>query len=425
MIQTHFGEQWASVCLGGEYTLRQYLGEMKEPSPPAAFYAAARSSGDRVLVKLLPMDAANGEERLLLWRRTSHLRHPNLLRLLDCGRETQASAGGGCLYTVMEWPEERLSSALENGPLSEAEARDLLAAALDALRYLHAQGLVHGSLDVAHVVATGNVIKLATEDLREPDGVEFTPANDVRALGVLLYGALTGNEFVDGADLGALAEPFAQMIRNTVKADPADRWKIAEILNALQPVAQVVPETSPAESRASADARVAGAEQPLPPASLVRRAGPPKPPLWAWPVSLAAIVGCIALVVHTPAPKLRPNAPAPAPAVAPPETPPAVPAAAAPADSARAQTAAPHERTVWRVIAYTYATPRDARKKALDINRKWPFLEAEVFAPKGRNQPPYLVALGGRMNRLEAARVLEQARRRGLPRDTFMLNFSD
>jgi len=398
---------------------------MKEPSPPAAFYAAARSSGERVLVKLLPMDAADGEERLLLWRRTAHLRHPNLLRLLDCGRETQASAGEGCLYTVMEWSEDRLSSALENGPLSEAEARDLLAAALDALRYLHAQGLVHGSLDVTHVVAVGNVIKLATEDLREPDSGEFTPANDVRALGALLYGALTGNDFVDGADLGALAEPFAQIIRNTVKADPADRWKIAEILNALQPVAQVVPETPPAESRLSADLPVAGAEQPLPPPSLVRRAGPPKPPLWAWPVSLAAIVGCIALVVHTPAPKPRPNAPAPALAVAPPETAPAVPAAAAPADSARAETAAPHERTVWRVIAYTYATPRDARKKVLDINRKWPFLGAEVFAPKGRNQPPYLVALGGRMNRLEAARVLEQARRRGLPRDTFMLNFSD
>jgi hypothetical protein len=61
----------------------------------------------------------------------------------------------------------------------------------------------------------------------------------------------------------------------------------------------------------------------------------------------------------------------------------------------------------------------------MSINQKWPGLQAEVFAPKGKNRGPYLVALGGRMNRLEAARVLQKARTRGLPRDTFMLNFSD
>ena len=64
-------------------------------------------------------------------------------------------------------------------------------------------------------------------------------------------------------------------------------------------------------------------------------------------------------------------------------------------------------------------------RRCCTINRKWPAFEAEVFTPKGRNQPPYLVALGGRMDRLEAARVLQKARSRGLPRDTFMLNFSD
>ena len=113
-------------------------------------------------------------------------------------------------------------------------------------------------------------------------------------------------------------------------------------------------------------------------------------------------------------------------AVPPPETARAVPPAAAPADTARpVESATPHQRTVWRVIAYTYTSFTMRRKKCWTINRKWPGLGAEVFTPKGANQPPYLVALGGRMDRLEAARVLEQARRRGLPRDTFMLNFSD
>ena len=78
----------------------------------------------------------------------------------------------------------------------------------------------------------GNVIKLATENLREPDGGEFTRGHDVGALGALLYRALTGNELRGRGGLVEIAEPFAEMIRNTVKADPADRGKIAEILNA-------------------------------------------------------------------------------------------------------------------------------------------------------------------------------------------------
>ena len=90
-----------------------------------------------------------------------------------------------------------------------------------------------------------------------------------------------------------------------------------------------------------------------------------------------------------------------------------------------AEAASPKERVVWRVIAYTYNAWRDAEKKALAINQKWPGFNAEVFAPKGTRNPPYLVALGGRMNRLEAARLLQKARSRGLPRDTFILNFSD
>ena len=427
MIQTYFGEHWVSVCLGGEYTLCEYLEETREPLSPAAFYAAARSSGERVLAKLLPVDAANGEERLLMWRRTAHLRHPNLLPLLDCGHETETSAGTGCLYAIFQWPEDRLGAAVENGPLSEAEVRDLLSATLAALRYLHAQGLVYGSLDAAHVVAVGNVIKLTTDDLHEPDDAVFTTANDVRALGALLYRSLTGNEFADGADWSAVVDPFARIIRNTVKADPAERWKIAEISSAL-PAAAVLPEPVPQESAPPAGSPTAGVAQPIPPAVPMRHAlhgDPPKPPLWAWPASVAAILGCIALVLHTPAPKPRPQAPAPAPAVAPRATLPSDPVAAAAEASAPVEKAAPHERTVWRVIAYTYESPRDAHKKVEAINRKWPFLEAEVFAPKGRNRPPYLVALGGRMNRLEAARVLQQARRRGLPRNTFMLNFSD
>ena len=419
---TRNGEDLAGVCLGGEYVLGQYLGETEEPSSRGAFYAATGRAGEQVLVKVLPSDVPGGDEQLVLWRRTARLQHPHLLRLLDCGRDDGAVSGEGYLYAVLEWPDDRLSAALAQGLLSESEARELLAAGLDALRYLHAQGLVHGSIDAAHVLAVGNAIKLATDSLHEPGTGKFTRAHDAGALGALLHQALTGRAPGDGADLVEIAEPLAGMIRNLVNAESVEGREAPEIATVMAPVAPEpeVHETPPLSRSEAA------------------RAVQPKTPLWVWPASLGTIVLCMVMVLHTPAPKANPPAPtpAPAPASAPPKTAPAVRPAAAPAPVVRPAAApapaavsvasqAPAERSVWRVIAYTYSAPKEARKMVLSINRRWPAFEARVFTPKGENRPPYLVALGGRMSRLEAARVLQKARSSGLPRDTFMLNFSN
>lgn len=79
---------------------------------------------------------------------------------------------------------------------------------------------------------------------------------------------------------------------------------------------------------------------------------------------------------------------------------------------------------MWRVIAYTYNGLHDAQKKANAINEKFPDLHADVFAPRGQ-RAPYFVSLGGRMTRDAATRLMRQARSKGLPRDTFVRNFSD
>ncbi len=363
---TRWGEQWTGVCLAGEYTLRQYIGEAADDAGTGAFFAAANSSGEPVLLKLIPA-SADAEERLLLWRRAAHLQHPNLLRLLDCGRE-QPSHGEECLYAAFEWPDDQLAKALEQGPLGDQEAREFLLAALDALRYLHAQGLVHGSIDAANVVAVGNAIKLSTANLREPDSARFSYAGDIAALGALLGRILTGQEY--GAAAAQVAEPFATILRNTAEARPADRWTIPEILAALPPPAPVEepvvePPVEPLAVAPPVEPLPAAAE-PLPQAGTLRAAAP-RLPIWAWPLSLAALAGCFAWVVHTPPPKAQP-VPA-APVYAPPAP------GNSPEPEVRAQPPepdAPHERAVWRVIAYTYNAWKDAQKKALAINRRWP-----------------------------------------------------
>ena len=419
---THFGEDVFGVCLAGEYTLRRHFAD----DGPSAFFEAVRNTGEPLLIKLEP-NGPGAEERLALWRRIAYLQHPNLLRMLDCG------SGGEAVYAVMEWPDDRLAAALDQAPLAESEARDLMLAALDALRYLHAQGLVHGEVDAHHVYAVGNTIKLSTDNLREPEHGESPYAGDIGALGSLLFRVLAGREF-DGT-VRDVPEPFATIVRNTAGVEAADCWRIPEILAALVPTL----EQPPAAAAAVEDQPVAAppVEPAIPAAVIVEdrpaaappaepRAAmrmPPRLPAWAWPASLAVVLGCIAWVLYTPARK-QTTAPPPAPVYAPaPQDPAPSVLPSKPPESEAARS--PQERSVWRVIAYTYNALRDAQKKVLAINRRWPGLNAEVFAPKGEAHPPYLVALGGRMNRMDAARLLQKARSRGLPRDTFILNFSD
>jgi hypothetical protein len=76
------------------------------------------------------------------------------------------------------------------------------------------------------------------------------------------------------------------------------------------------------------------------------------------------------------------------------------------------------------VIAYSYSRFADAQHKAKTISRKWPGSNAAVYSPNGSGRPPFLVALGGVMTRDQAVRVLKIARGKGLPRDTYIRNYS-
>src|SRR5262249_42918234 len=130
-------------------------------------------------------------ERLGLWRRTAQLSHPGLLRLLDRG--SVALDGANYVYAVFEFPDDNLASAVASRSLEPNEALGVLSALLDTLRSLHAQGLVHGSIDIEHVVAVGDRIKLIPDDLRESGTAGATHADDIHALGLLICRVLGGN----------------------------------------------------------------------------------------------------------------------------------------------------------------------------------------------------------------------------------------
>lgn len=158
-------------------------------------------------------------------------------------------------------------------------------------------------------------------------------------------------------------------------------------------------------------------------------------------VVVLAILGWLLLRPHSEpvptnatAPQTTPEtvAPAPPPVADKPATakPPAAkplatkPAVAKPAASTpEPSTAGPAGRSVWRVVAYTYKGKTKAEDMVAKINEKHSDLGAEVYTPP-RRSGDYLVTVGGAMDHDEATKMLDKARREGLPADSYVQNFS-
>jgi hypothetical protein len=380
----------------------------------AYFLTAFGTERRQAVIKLVPADPSTAEQQLAWWHRTKLLSQPHVLPLLDCGHtETD---DGALLYAVFEYPDDNVAAALQRGPLTEAEARDVMIAVVDGLRQIHDAGLVHTSIDAKHVVAVGTRVQLASDTLCDADDMDAARADDVRALGALVYELLTTRCLEPGAapELSDIGEPLRTVMRlcSEHAEHPAETLdQIADALTAPRPASIAI---APAVS----------ARRPDPPA-----APPPPPPTrpaertLALPLLLpavgAVIVALVLAITHR-SPSEPQQAPAPPPPVATQPAPqPTAPVRAVPTLPVVARSGS------WRVIAYTFSAYRDALKKARTINDKWPAMRAEVFTAKGQSHGPYLIAIGGRMSRAEAASLRKKAVAQGLAHDTYIQNYSN
>jgi hypothetical protein len=437
---THLREHWEGASLSENYTLEQWLGG---DDSAAFFETSLASDGRRAVVKLVPEAAVDGAGLLDLWHRTRQLRHPNLVELLDCGR---ADLGGETFfYAVFESPDDTLASALSRSPLNQVESREVLDSAINALRYLHAQGLVLGALDPDHIVAVGDQIKLSTDSLREAD-TSSAYREDVRLLGALWQQAL----------MPASAKS-TEIAAHTADPDPEARWTLAEISAALEGVCREAPPlptgpppappltvSSPVVSSPIVSSPIAAPPISAAPASVqadvVRDDAPAAPQSHRrtperttssgfpkWIIIGAAGVVFLILGLHWLRPADDPTqsqvtsvslpvetaVPAPLAKTAAPKPPVQTPPKPSPAAS----------QEIWRVIAFTYRTREAAAKKVQQLNEYHPGINAAVFLPND-NRGYYLVSLGGRMTREEAERLQRSARGKGLPRDLYVQNYS-
>ncbi|MEI9970887.1 MAG: hypothetical protein WDO73_01905 [Ignavibacteriota bacterium] len=97
-------------------------------------------------------------------------------------------------YAVSEYADENLAEVLAERPLTVAELREMVKPLLGALAYIHREGLVHGHVKPANIMAVADKLKLSVDGVTlvgEP-GARSRHTRPLRSTGVCRARLLAG-----------------------------------------------------------------------------------------------------------------------------------------------------------------------------------------------------------------------------------------
>ena len=244
-------DQWEGKVIAGAFPLQRYLGGSEDHAIFLTMYGEPESSP--AVIKIVSGDPDLTEARLRRWKAAAELSHRHLLRILTLGRSELD--GAPLVYMVMERADEKLSDVIPGRALSADEARQMLGPALSALSYIHAHGFIHGRLNPGQMMAAGDCFKIASTELRRagespsappddyaPPEKAISPAGDIWSMGMILVEALAQHRpprntaGVDAIVPATLPQPFLEIARRALKAEPGSRATALELATLLQPV---------------------------------------------------------------------------------------------------------------------------------------------------------------------------------------------
>lgn len=241
-------DRFVGERVGGRFVIERRIGHGPLSS---AFRARDERLHRRVTVKLFhPQhadDMAVVDAQLELAKGVARLSHPNIATVIDRGEHE------GLPFIVLEHVRgENLQERIERfAPLRIVEVVAFGQSIARALAYAHAQGVVHGNLRPGNVLVseerevklvdfgggsyvanlTGGASYVAPERRDADLTVAPEPADDVYALGVLLFVALTEQEPEPGIDPSRVqllrpdvSPKLAAVVARAMAFDPRDRY---------------------------------------------------------------------------------------------------------------------------------------------------------------------------------------------------------
>lgn len=252
---------WAGQVVDGKFTLLQWLGGSGDSG---VFLTELQGDpAKKAAIKLMPANAC------LVGATSAGLSHPHLMRVFASGH--CEIDGISLAYVVMEFADEILAEILPLRPLTPDEVIEMLAAIVDALAYIHRQGLVHGHLKPSNILVVSDQLKLSADSLQPAsnaasamhalsvyDAPERTnggvsPASDMWSLGITIVEVLTQRtpEWDHTANNDpqipdSMPQPFAEIASFCLRVDPARRGTLSDVRKRLGlAVVQSLPEFAP------------------------------------------------------------------------------------------------------------------------------------------------------------------------------------
>jgi eukaryotic-like serine/threonine-protein kinase len=267
-----FGEGWEGRVVEGRFPLLKRLVGTEN----CGLYFTALQGMQEAIIQLIATDEAHAIIDVRQWMFATELSHPNLAKVYAAGR--CVLDGKKLVYVVGDQSSTNLAQMLEGGRLEVYQAREIFSSIVDALIYLHSQGVVHGHVSPPNIHFAGSSPRLLLTDLLVAGTMkrsipaagnydapelrqgEVTAASDTWSLGLTMWEALTQTKpswdlWRDGEPSipESLPSPFRAIVQDCLRVDPKRRCTL-EAVRELLGSAEAAPRMATAEATPRIDA---------------------------------------------------------------------------------------------------------------------------------------------------------------------------
>ena len=252
METASFGNGWEGRVVEGRFPLLEWLGG----SGNCGSFFTVLQGLQQAVIQLILAGGAEADAYIAQWDFAKSLSHPHLAKVLAAGR--CVIDGSDLVYIVTERSYATLSKIIQSRALKADSARETFTPVLNALSYLHKNGVVHGhvnpsniqfadmkpKLSVSALLIAGSVKKsIPTHGIYDaPELVHgvVTAAADTWSVGMTLCEAMT--QAPPSWDPSRNEEPkvteslpgtFREIVQDCLRVDPLHRCTIETILDRL------------------------------------------------------------------------------------------------------------------------------------------------------------------------------------------------
>ncbi len=252
MEKVSFVDGWEGRVIEGRFPLLERLGGNEN----CGSYFTVLQGMHEAIIHLISTNSAEADAATVQWQFAMSLSHPHLERILAEGRSV--IDGKEVVYVVCERSTTNLAKTIESGALTADRARGIFGPIVDAVSYLHSNGIIHGHLNPSSIHFAGANPKLAINELliaasgkrriSSPGNYdapelwqgEASAAADTWSLGLTMWEAMAGAP--PSWDLwrdeepevpASLSSPFHDIVRESLHLDPLRRCTLESIQERL------------------------------------------------------------------------------------------------------------------------------------------------------------------------------------------------